>query len=132
MADPSVTPVPHDALTRDHLPRPREPFERVVELAYTFDGYERFGMRLCGELANRAMSAFLETAALPSWLTHDLDRLRGCLYFEARRWILLEREPDTRSLIYVHRLIEAIGEALDALEREAQPATDDGTRDRAR
>jgi hypothetical protein len=102
----------HDELRREHLPHPRDPFEEVVRFAYTFDGYERFGMRLCGEMANRAASAFVATGELPAWLAGDLDRLRGCLFFEARRWILLEREPDTRALIYVHRLIEAVGDQL--------------------
>lgn len=113
-----VRPVPHAELTRDHLPHPRDAFEEVVRLAYAFDGYERFGMRLCGEMANRAMTQFLELGELPAWLAGDLDRLRGCLYFEARRWIVLEREPDTRSLIYVHRLVEAIGDAIDARDED--------------
>lgn len=102
----------HDELRPEHLPHPRDPFEEVVRFAYTFDGYERFGMRLCGEMANRAASSFVASGELPAWLEGDLDRLRGCLFFEARRWILLEREPDTRALIYVHRLIEAIGDPL--------------------
>jgi hypothetical protein len=102
----------HDELRPEHLPHPRDPFEEVVRFAYTFDGYERFGMRLCGEMANRAASGFVATGELPTWLAGDLDRLRGCLFFEARRWILLEREPDTRALMYVHRLIDAIGDQL--------------------
>ena len=109
--DAAVRPVAHAALTRDHLPHPRAPFEEVIAFAYTFDGYARFGMTMCGEMANRAASQWADTGELPAWLTADLDRLRGCLYFEARRWIRLEREPDTRALIYVHRLIDAIGEA---------------------
>lgn len=107
----AVRPVAHDALTRDHLPHPRAPFEEVIAFAYTFDGYQRFGMTMCGEMANRAVSQWTAAGELPAWLTGDLDRLRGCLYFEARRWIRLECEPDTRALIYVHRLIDAIGEA---------------------
>ncbi len=109
----------HHELRPEHLPHPRAPFEEVVRFAYAFDGYERFGMRLCGEMANRALSFFVETAELPAWLEGDLDRLRACLFFEARRWIRLEREPDTRSLLYVHRLILAIGEA--AFEQDASP-----------
>ena len=109
----TVLPVAHEALTRDHLPHPRDPFEEVVHFAYTFDAYEHFGMSMCGEMANRALKAFLQVGELPAWLTKDLDRLRGCVYFEARRWILLEREPDTRALIYVHALIDAIGAHVD-------------------
>ncbi|MDZ7800109.1 MAG: hypothetical protein U5K81_04855 [Trueperaceae bacterium] len=116
-------PLPHHALRREDLPGPRAPFEEVVALAYRFDGYEAFGMRLCGEMANRALGAFQRTGELPAWLGHDLDRLRACLYFEARRWIVLEREPDTRSLIYVHRLISAIGDALDARDQTGGAGT---------
>lgn len=119
----TVRPVAHDALTRDHLPHPRAPFEEVIALAYTFDGYERFGMNMCGEMANRAVSQWTALGELPAWLTGDLDRLRGCLYFEARRWIRLEREPDTRALIYVHRLIDAIGDAVASADGPAdEPA----------
>lgn len=116
-------PVPHHALRREDLPGPRAPFEEVVQLAYRFDGYQAFGMRLCGEMANRALDGFQRTGELPAWLGHDLDRLRACLYFEARRWIVLEREPDTRSLMYVHRLISAIGDALDARDQAGGEGT---------
>lgn len=118
-----VRPIPHEALTRDDLPHPRDPFEEVVRFAYTFDGYAEMGMRMCGEMANRGLKAFLDTGELPAWLANDLARLRSCLYFEARRWILLEREPDTRALIYVHGLIEAIGAHVDERDREAAQGT---------
>lgn len=116
-----VLPVSHEELTREHLPHPRAPFEDVVRFAATFDGYARFGMTMCGEVANRGFRQYLDTGELPTWLRHDLDRLRGCLFFEARRWILLEREPDTRALIYVHALIDAVGGRIDELA-EADPA----------
>lgn len=112
-----VYPIAHDALTLDDLPHPRDPFDDVVRFAATFDGYAHFGMEMCGEMANRAHKQWLELGSVPGWLEGDLDRLRGCLYFEARRWIRLEREPDTRSLMYVHALIGAVGEVLE--EREA-------------
>ena len=119
-----VLPVAHEDLTRDHLPHPRDPFEEVVGFAYTFDGYARFGMEMCGAMANRGLKQFLELGELPGWLAGDLDRLRACLYFEARRWILLEREPDTRALIYVHSVIDAIGSRID--ERTTAAATPAG------
>lgn len=115
-AGATVPRLAHAELTREHLPHPREPFEEVVRFAYSFDGYEHFGMRMCGEIANRALRQFLDLGALPAWLQGDLDRLRGCLYFEARRWIVLEREPDTRALIYVHTLVDAIGRAVEDRE----------------
>ena len=107
-----VYPIDHADLTLDHLPHPRDPFDDVVRFAYTFDGYAHFGMEMCGEMANRALNHYLEGQALPAWLVADMDRLRGCLYFEARRWIRKESDPDTRSLIYIHKLIDAIGDLL--------------------
>jgi hypothetical protein len=81
--------VPHRSLTRDDVPDPRADFEDIVAFAYGFDGYARFGMEGCGELANRTLSTLPGRAALPD----DLDELRACLYFEARRWIVLSRSP---------------------------------------
>lgn len=106
-------------LTAADLPHPREPFDAVVRFAYTFDGYQALGMELCGEMANRGLSQWVASGVVPDWLRADLTRLRAVLYFEARRWIVLESEPDTRSLLYVHALIEAIDEALPA--RDAPP-----------
>ncbi len=112
------TQVPHEDLTVAMLPHPRDPFDAVVRFAYGFDGYARFGTRLCGEMANRALSHTIETGRVPEWLAHDLDRLRACVWFEARRWIVLEREPDTRSLLYLRLLIDAIREALEARDAD--------------
>lgn len=114
--DRPVEPIDHADLTLDDLPRPREPFEAVVRFAYTFDGYAAFGMEMCGAVANRGRSQWTELGEIPTWLAGDLDRLRACIYFEARRWIVLEREPDTQSLMYVHDLIRAVED--DILERE--------------
>ena len=111
--DEVVYPIPHEALRAADLPHPRDPFDEVVRFSATFDGYAHFGLEMCGEMANRAHTQWIETHAIPSWLGGDLDRLRGCLYFEARRWIRLEREPDTRSLMYVHALVAAIEDAIE-------------------
>lgn len=112
-----VEPIAHEDLGVDDLPRPREPFDAVVRFAYTFDGYAAFGMEMCGAVANRGRSQWTELGAIPDWLAGDLDRLRASLFFEARRWIVLEREPDTQSLMYVHDLIRVIEDRI--LERDA-------------
>ena len=114
---PPVEPIAHEDLRLDDLPRPREPFDTVVRFAYTFDGYAAFGMEMCGAVANRGRSQWTELGVIPDWLAGDLDRLRASLFFEARRWIVLEREPDTQSLMYVHDLIRVIEDRI--LEREA-------------
>jgi len=104
--------VPHRSLTREDLPDPRADFEDIVAFAYGFDGYARFGLEGCGELANRTVTAYLRDRRLPD----DLDELRACLYFEARRWIVLQQEPDTRARLYLGALLEHLGDQLDALQ----------------
>jgi hypothetical protein len=101
--------VPHRSLVRDDVPDPRDDFETIVAFAYTFDGYAHFGMEACGALANRTLTRFLADRTLPA----DLDELRACLYFEARRWIVLEAEPDTRARLYVGALLDRLAEKLD-------------------
>jgi hypothetical protein len=110
MARPDTS-VPHRSLTRDDVPDPRADFEDIVTFAYGFDGYARFGLEACGELANRTLDTFLRERRLPD----DLDELRACLYFEARRWIVLQAEPDTRARLYVGALLEHLGDRLDEL-----------------
>lgn len=114
---PSIAPVPHRSLSSDDVPSLRADFDDIVVFAYTFDGYERFGLEACGELANRTLASFLTDRTLPS----DLDELRACLFFEARRWIVLEREPDTRARLYVGALLERLAERLDAAHEDATP-----------
>ncbi len=109
--------VPHRSLTRDDVPDPRADFEDIVAFAYGFDGYARYGVEGCGDLANRALRRFLDDRRLPD----DLDELRACLYFEARRWIVLEQEPDTRARLYVGALLEHLGDRLDDLHDGATP-----------
>lgn len=112
----AVTSVPHHALTRAEVPSLRAEFDDVIAFAYTYDGYARYGLEGCGELANATLTRFLADRALPD----DLDELRACLFFEARRWIVLEREPDTRARLYVGALLAAIEERLDDLHEGAE------------
>jgi len=112
----AVTTVPHYALTRSDVPSLRAEFDDIIAFAYSYDGYERFGLEGCGTLANDTLTRFLATQTLP----RDLDALRACLFFEARRWIVMEREPDTRARLYVGALLEAIEAALDDLHDGAE------------
>jgi hypothetical protein len=116
MRSPPIS-VPHRLLRRGDLPSSRAPFEEIVTFAYTFDGYEQLGLERCGALANATASRFMQDRSLP----HDLDALRACLFFEARRWIVLEREPDVRARLYVDALLERIAERVEDLAEEARP-----------
>jgi hypothetical protein len=116
MESPPIT-IPHRLLRRGDLPSSRAPFEEIVTFAYTYDGYEQMGLERCGALANATLARFLEDRSLPA----DLDSLRACLFFEARRHIVLELEPDVRARLYVDALLERIADALEDLALEASP-----------
>jgi hypothetical protein len=109
--------VPHRLLRRGDLPASRAPFDEVVAFAYSYHGYEQLGLERCAGLANETLSCFLVDRSLPD----DLDVLRACLFFEARRWIVLEREPDLRARLYVDALLERIGDLAEALSEVGQP-----------
>lgn len=100
-----ITPIAHEALEPETFPRRGAGFDELLAFAFTFDGYERFGMEGCAELANAALSRYYRERILP---TGGLDVLRGCLFFEARRWQLHRQEPDTKGLLYMHALVDAI------------------------
>jgi hypothetical protein len=102
--------LPSRALTRDDLPDPRADFDDIVRFAYTYDAYAHLGLEGCAALANGTLDRFIAERVLPD----EIDALRACLYFEARRWIVLEAEPDTRARLYVGALLAALGAQLDA------------------
>lgn len=104
-----ITPVPHEALEPEAFPKRGASFGDLTRFAFTFDGYERYGMEGCAKLANEALSRYYRTQELPA---PEPDLLRACLFFEARRWQLHKQEPDTKGLLYMHALIDALARAL--------------------
>lgn len=92
------------------FPKRRDPFDRIVKFAYSFDGYAHFGMEKCAELANASLSNFYHSQVLPE----DIDAIRACIFFEARRWTLYQKEPDNKGLIYIHALIDRLEKQLKA------------------
>jgi hypothetical protein len=103
-----ITLIANDSLDPATFPKRRDPFDRVVKFACTFDGYAHFGMEQCAEIANTALSTFYHSQDLPD----DVDTLRACLFFEARRWTLYQKEPDNKGLIYIHALIDRLGKQV--------------------
>jgi hypothetical protein len=99
-----ITPVANEHLDPNTFPQKRDAFNTVVAFAYTFDGYAHFGMEQCATIANTSLSTFYHSNVLPD----ELNVLRGCLFFEARRWTLYKQEPDNKGLIYMHALIDRI------------------------
>jgi hypothetical protein len=90
------------------FPKRRDPFDTIVKFASTFDGYAHFGMEKCAELANASLGNFYRSQVLPE----DMDTLRACLFFEARRWTLYKQEPDNKGLIYIHALIDRLAKKV--------------------
>jgi hypothetical protein len=109
----AVTAISNSQLDPETFPQKRDPFNTVVAFAYSFDGYAYFGMDQCAAMANQALSTFYHTNVLPD----DLDSLRACLFFEARRWSLYKQEPDNKGLIYMHALIDRIRKKVQELSK---------------
>jgi hypothetical protein len=109
MQAPPVTLVANEDLDIATFPKRRDPFDTIVKFAYSFDGYAHFGTEKCAEIANAALSSFYHAQVLPD----DIDVLRACLFFEARRWTLYQKEPDNKGIIYMHALIDKLAKRLE-------------------
>ncbi len=88
----------------ENVPGPNATWAEIETFALTFNGYARIGKRL-DELA----SHHRQHGTIPS----TLDELRGCLFFEQRRWRHQMSRPDDRGLAFVRALIEGIRAAKD-------------------
>jgi hypothetical protein len=109
MQAPPVPLVANEDLEITTFPKRRDPFDTIVKFAYSFDGYAHFGTEKCAEIANAALSTFYHTQVLPD----DINVIRACLFFEARRWTLYQKEPDNKGLIYIHALIDRLAKKLE-------------------
>ena len=86
-------------LTVGDIPSFKETWDRIVPFALTFDGYRYWGsIEKCAEVAQRP----------PSTLTH----LRTCLFFEARRWTHVKKQPDAQTMKRIRALVFAIKEKV--------------------
>ncbi len=81
------------------IPADDAPWVDIETFALTFDGYEAFGNALV-EISNRHMNA----GTVPS----TLEELRGCLFFEQRRWRHFGEAPDERALRHIRALLAEI------------------------
>jgi hypothetical protein len=78
-----------------------ESWTRIEPFALTFDGFRYWGsVEKCAEVAGQT----------PGTLTD----LRTCLFFEARRWNCLGREPDAASMKRICALITVIQQKIKA------------------
>lgn len=95
------------------VPPEGSPWDAVEEFALTYDGYAYWSG--LGELATRALQSWTRYGSLPD----DLDELRACLFFEARRWHHFGGDPRGRAASYAADLLAAITTAVAAGEATA-------------
>jgi hypothetical protein len=97
--------IPNSQLLIEDIPARRASWKNIIPFAQTFNGYEQCGsVNKCREVARQGVA--LHKANLD--LTQSLTDLRTCLFFEARRWKHLEKDPNKAGLEYVRALLEAI------------------------
>lgn len=76
----------------------------LSEFADTFDACQHWGsLERCAEIANAQDHA-------------SIDKLRSCLFFEARRWRHFGEEPDGESLQYWRTLVADIRKRIAPIE----------------
>jgi hypothetical protein len=83
-----------------HLPPDDADVYELIKFAHTFDGYARWGsFAKCAEIANARDHS-------------TIDKLRTCLFFEARRWRHFGETPDDDALQYWQSLVAGISERM--------------------
>jgi hypothetical protein len=97
--------IPNSQLINGDLPSRRAAWKNILPFAHSFNGYEHWGsVQKCREVATQGVALHKANRDLNQSLTD----LRTCLFFEARRWKHLEKNPSKSGLVYVHALVEAI------------------------
>ena len=94
------------ALTSGVVPERGDTWETVSEFALSYDGYAYW--EDLPELASRVLQGWTRDRTLPD----SLDELRGCLFYERRRWHHFGQDPAGRSAAYIWALADAIAEVV--------------------
>jgi len=97
--------IPNSQLIDGDLPSRRAAWKNIIPFAQSFNGYAHCGsVKKCRDVARQGVALHKTN----QHLTQSLTDLRTCLFFEARRWKHLEKNPSKAGLVYVHALVEAI------------------------
>ncbi|MFM1907419.1 MAG: hypothetical protein RLZZ591_1096 [Pseudomonadota bacterium] len=87
-----------------HLPPDDADVYELIKFAHTFDGYARWGsFAKCAEIANARDHS-------------TIDKLRTCLFFDARGWRHAGESPDDEALEYWKSLLTGIRERILRLD----------------
>lgn len=103
--------VPSELLSLSDVPSATATWSEISFFATHLNGYERFGDRLVGEMANTARQYFDDYLRIDPSL--NLDQLRGCLFFEYRRFHHFSHAPGADDTPYIRSLVEAIRAKVD-------------------
>lgn len=96
-----ATDIGNTELTPADIPSFKEPWALIEPFALTFDGFKHWGsVEKCAAIAENP----------PSTLT----QLRTCLFYEARRWKNMGRQPDEQAMKRIRALVYAIREKVNA------------------
>jgi hypothetical protein len=93
-------------------PRPPQRGTRSSSFAAHFNGYDHYGTEGIDGIANPARQHFDDYLQIDPNL--NLDKLRGCLFFEYRRFHHFSHAPGADDTPYIRSLIEAIRGAATA------------------
>jgi hypothetical protein len=113
-SEPTYPPeeIPHDKLTLESVPSTTARWSPAIEtFALTFNGYQNIGDEECGRLANKVKEELRKDDGALRALT--LAELRGCLFFEQRRYRHFGTEPEAEERRYIDALLDAIRAAIE-------------------
>jgi hypothetical protein len=97
--------IPNSELAEKNIPSNHASWKKILPFALTFNGYEYWGdFEKCREVAKLGISSYRDKRAFSQSLTD----LRTCLFYEARRWRHLEKDPNKKGMEYIHALLDAI------------------------
>ena len=118
--DFAASAITNAALARTDVPEPGDTWEAVSDFALSYDGYAYWDD--LPELANRCVQRWTRDRSLPA----TIDELRGCLFYEQRRWHHFGGDPAGRSAEYMAALVDALRALTPRVTRRATPAVDPG------
>ena len=105
--------IPNSLLIEKDIPSRRAAWKNILPFAHTFNGYEYCGsVKKCRAVAHQGIVLYKSNQDSQLSLTD----LRTCLFYEARRWKHLEKNPNKAALVYVHALVEDIRVRVQAKE----------------
>jgi hypothetical protein len=100
--DFAASAVPNAEIGTAEIPRRGDSWEAVSDFALSYDGYEYWDD--LPELASRCLQRWTRSRTMPA----TLDELRGCLFYEQRRWHHFGEDPTGRSAEYMRAIVDAI------------------------